>query len=873
MTTTSELREIVSRQKSILADLETEVAALESADVEAENKRLRSSLEKEKADGDKARAALMETQKRLQNTQNALTAQMLREKFSVLETVNRRVDLYYLEREAGAGNRLLNLEKDCRKRIDELFFKVQQSETEQAEALNRQIEAFAKSLDEKIAAMRALEAQAKKAYTDEKNAKFQTLRQEGVTSQELEKSLGRKSWETFVGLNVFNKIGIFLLIIGAIAAGQYTFTRIGDVFKSVLLYLLGVALIAGGEVITRKRRANVFAQGLISGGVAVLYVATAVTYFVLKLISPQTAFLLCVLVAAGAFALSMLHRSQTISAFAVIGGYLPLWMLYLNRMPELLAGGYEYPVLAVYLTVLSAFVFAVSLRNRWHVTLFLGYALQLPATCGLAYVSASLSSLTGKQSYEAVAIAVAALTVLVYLGSVFFGTGKEKKLSAAQFVLTCINVGVGTVLLLTLTGVFFTDFLYIPALALTLIYAAAAWYSAARLQEEARTTLLFFISAVVMSFCVVPLKFGFEYASLAWLLESAVLLSIGTFKKGQALRVTGFVCFALSTLVVFIQDLLSDMQYTSENGDFALDAAWVTFPLLVVSAALILLFSVLAKRNKTAPYRVFACTFLPVTIGFIAFLTERIADLGKGVPVQFIYGDHTTETLLLQDTFSGWMGFFLLSLVFLIGFSFLRAFRSGGTTAVSALLSGGLFIGLCVALFFVPFGFFETWRQAVVPTGVLVRQIAFMVLACLAGVAAILRICKLLQRDFGWSAQVVPVFGTVSFVLVLTLVLTRQFGLRFTNPVISILYVLAALSWIIWGFLRRYTNLRKSGLVLSFVALAKLFIIDLFGLGLLWRIISFFVFGGILIAVSFIYQYYSKRIEAKAEKGETLENQ
>ena len=192
---------------------------------------------------------------------------------------------------------------------------------------------------------------------------------------------------------------------------------------------------------------------------------------------------------------------------------------------------------------------------------------------------------------------------------------------------------------------------------------------------------------------------------------------------------------------------------------------------------------------------------------------------------------------------------------------------------MSALLSGGLFIGLCVALFFVPFGFFETWRQAVVPTGVLVRQIAFMVLACLAGVAAILRMCKLLQRDFGWSAQVVPVFGTVSFVLLLTLVLTRQFGLRFTNPVISILYVLAALSWIIWGFLRRYTNLRKSGLVLSFVALAKLFIIDLFGLGLLWRIISFFVFGGILIAVSFIYQYYSKRIEAKAEKGETLENQ
>lgn len=869
MTTTSNLREIVQQQKTILADLETEVAALESADIASENKRLQSLLEKEKSNAEATRTELLETQKRLQNTQNALTAQMLREKFSVLESVNRRVDLYYLEREAGEGNRLLNLEKDCRKRIDELFLKVQQSETEQAEALNRQIEALAQSLDEKIAAMRALEAQAKKAYTDEKNEKFQTLRQEGVTSEELEKSLGRKSWETFVGLNVFNKIGIFLLIIGAIAAGQYTFTKIGDVFKSVLLYLLGAALIAGGEVITRKRRANIFAQGLVSGGVAVLYVATAVTYFVLKLISPQTAFLLCVLVAAGAFALSMLHRSQTISAFAVIGGYLPLWMLYLNRMPELLAGGYEYPVLAVYLTVLSAFVFVVSLRNRWQVTLFLGYALQLPATCGLAYVSASLSSLTGKQSYEAVAIAVAALTVLVYLGSVFFGTGKEKKLSTAQFVLTCINIGVGTVLLFTLTCVFFTDFLYIPALVLTLIYAAAAWYSASRLKEEMRTTLLFFISAVVMSFCVVPLKFGAEYASLAWLLESAVLLSVGTFKKGKALRVTGFVCFALSALVVFVQDLLSGMQYTAKSGNFALDAAWVTFPLLVVSAALILLFSVLAKRNEDAPYRVFACAFLPVTVGFIAFLTERIVYLAKGVPVQLIYGDMMpTDVSPLPDEFSGWMGFFLCSLVFLIGFSFLRTFRSGSITTVSALLSGGLFLGLCAVLFIEPYGFSSSWRQAIVPGGVLVRQIAFMVLACLAGVAAVLRMCKLLQRDFGWSAQVLPVFGTVSFVLLLTLVLTRQFGLRFTNPVISILYVLAALLWIIWGFLRRYTNLRKSGLVLSFVALAKLFIIDLYGLALLWRIISFFVFGGILIAVSFIYQYYSKRIEAKVENGE-----
>jgi uncharacterized membrane protein len=43
--------------------------------------------------------------------------------------------------------------------------------------------------------------------------------------------------------------------------------------------------------------------------------------------------------------------------------------------------------------------------------------------------------------------------------------------------------------------------------------------------------------------------------------------------------------------------------------------------------------------------------------------------------------------------------------------------------------------------------------------------------------------------------------------------------------------------------------------------MAKLFLLDLSILSEGYRIISYFAFGIVLIAISFVYQYFSKRLE------------
>jgi uncharacterized membrane protein len=91
--------------------------------------------------------------------------------------------------------------------------------------------------------------------------------------------------------------------------------------------------------------------------------------------------------------------------------------------------------------------------------------------------------------------------------------------------------------------------------------------------------------------------------------------------------------------------------------------------------------------------------------------------------------------------------------------------------------------------------------------------------------------------------------------------LIAQYNLEFSNAIISIIYVVTALAWIIFGFARKYAFIRRFGLGLSILAVIKLFIIDLSGLNEGYRIFSYFALGITLVAISFVYQYFNKRLE------------
>jgi len=113
-----------------------------------------------------------------------------------------------------------------------------------------------------------------------------------------------------------------------------------------------------------------------------------------------------------------------------------------------------------------------------------------------------------------------------------------------------------------------------------------------------------------------------------------------------------------------------------------------------------------------------------------------------------------------------------------------------------------------------------------------------------------------------------PVIVSSYAVILVTQILIARFEFTFSSIAFTIIYVLASLSWVIFGFMRRYSIIRKVGLGLTLFSVAKLFLLDLYDLTEGYRIISYFVLGGALIAISYVYQYFNKRLELKENTSE-----
>jgi hypothetical protein len=152
-----------------------------------------------------------------------------------------------------------------------------------------------------------------------------------------------------------------------------------------------------------------------------------------------------------------------------------------------------------------------------------------------------------------------------------------------------------------------------------------------------------------------------------------------------------------------------------------------------------------------------------------------------------------------------------------------------------------------------------------VPTGISIVGTIELAVIALLSVLVVRDLILSLVTERKLGIEWYPLLLSSYFVVILTQNLITQFNLEFNNAAISIIYLVTALLWITFGFIKRYAFIRRFGLGLCILAVAKLFIIDLSFLSQGYRIVSYFVFGLILITISFVYQYFNKRIELIGE--------
>ena len=833
------LKNIISHQKAVLSELEAAHQTLENSDLAKENTKLRTELEKLRTDFaqiNKNAAMLADENKELKN---ALYEQIYNEKIKIINTTAQKLDIYFHANMNGELNKLAVLERSAKARINSIREILVQNNVAVHDDIYTRLDELSALLDRKVTEVRATAAQAQAAgaFSQADRDQFEALKNEQITADQIRAVTKKNNLERFVGLNVLNAVGVFLLIIGAITLARFTYIQLSDLLKGIMLFVLGGVILAAGEILNRKKP-TVFSLGISAGGIGILYVALATSYFGLQILDMYPALIVCALITAVAFILSNRYNSQTIAVFALIGGYLPMFSI--GSDAALIYGA------MVYFIALNLLALLISFNKKWRVSSFIGLFLNI---IGTFYICAHFYG-TYNILERVLTILYVFFAFLIYTAIPIISTYRTKaKFRKSDITLLAINTFFSSLIIYSVFYSFdLQDYDGLFAAAFAIIYLLLGKLIEKKFSAGERPTrTLFYLTGLTFVVLIIPLQFGRVWLSLGWLVEGVLLAAYGILYNEKRFRQAGFVISLLCLGAFLLFDLIWLEDYL-----FVYKYAAITLGSLIILGTY--MYKNMMAGQFIKIYKYFALANLWIFTRYL--ILKKMWDA-----LDAVYNGQTTWQIdyLLRAA--------AVVVTFALAYAFIRnkLLFDLGTKILSIVL---YVIGI-LELFILntirtPIA--RTYLQAETPSwGITIAGTVILLVLGILSVLALRDSIKLIIVKQKTGNEWYPLIISGYFVIILTQNLIAQFNLSFSNAAISIIYVLTALAWIVFGFARRYSLIRKFGLGLAILSVIKLFLIDLARLTQGFQIISYFALGITLIAISFIYQYFNKRLELNAE--------
>ncbi len=824
MDTIEALRALAQRQAQELTVLKDAVTALEQSDIEAELRSLRALAGTREIELNNAGLRIGQLQKGVEMLDAQLREQMRAERASTVRAARARTELYFGEEMRKNADILSKREADCRARIGELRLKLQSRADDASRALMARVD----ELDGQIAAQFERERLIAADVRAEESASFEQGYQAlGNLPLPPPRPTKQGRAEMMVGQRVVQVIGLLILLLGVIFGLQYTYVNLlkSDVLKGVCAFGLGLVFLLAGELMGRKDKKNPFSLGMSAGGIAILYSAAAVSYFALHIVSTPLALVLCVCITALAFLLAIRRDSQLIAIFAVVGGNLPLIAVD--------TGGMLYAAL-VYLLLLNVFTLLMATRRRWVALTFTSFGLYAVATILTLGILPTIYNFT---TAAAVRIAYLALTFALYAAmSLIRPLRARTPMSADGFVLMLLNAAYHCIFMFVLLSKDAPK-----ATGLLALFYAALFYTLAlvfgrRTGDKREGAVLFYSLALLFLALFVPMQFHATWFGLAWLAEGLALALYGILARRKWYERAGYVLLGVCALRFLAAD--------APGGElFVWKFSAVT--LALAALALTHLF-VCGFRPDKAPggrraagrgfvyaslaevfaYLMYLCSFVPDRF----FRLHLLAAGGAG-PARFM------QIVLFASC---------VSLLYAAAVRHIPRVRSG-VTRVYSLVAAGLGVLGCLIVGA------QKFQVYYVPGS---GPIAFVLLALT--LLSLVDACRDAAKAWGAGAQWQVIVPSAALIALVTQTSIVQYGATFNSMGLSFFYLAVALAWVIIGFLQRYKAMRVFGLVLALAAVGKLFLMDLAMLKSWQRILSYFVFGGALIGISYVYTLFAR---------------
>ena len=801
----------------------------ESQDLPRENEELRKNakiLSEKLAESEKILSELKRDHEILEKNFTEELRQKQNALYSASET---RMQKYLSMRFENETMRLQYLSAQLNQRLEYMLGNLRYLESGEQNALQLEINALAQKINyqAEVARQRANDAWAE--LLAEKSKAMEGMKNTEIDGSALRAVRKFFQWESFFGLRLISSLGILLIIIGAFTFGAYVYIRMSNEWQCACIFALGLILLAAGEILNIKWRGT-FSLALTAGGSGVLFLATALGYLTLRVLPMEAALGVCAGVSVLTFVLAIRHNSQTISIFALVGGYFPIFALNADAVVWAV----------VYFTILNLFSLALATRKNWDISRFIGlfaglfceFAIISLAAWRLYHLDMMYQFMTRAAVISAIAIAYIAYLIIPVFGALFTKT----KTKAADIALLSVNVffrfllGLHAFYSFGLNG----HTALVPAFfALTCIcLAVLAEYGSHRsLPEKDRGSLraLFFITSVTFSSLVVLFWFDSVWFSSGWLIEAAGLFAYGVIRERRRFTIAGAIVGTVCVLGFIVIN-------TPNHADPLFLWQYLLVTLGLVFALVILAFKKIPEKHpEVQGFQ--ACAALNAWIFALYFFFKPMSGYLSGLVAT------------------------LCCLAFGIIYSYtlpkIRAIYCTGIQVASTFVGAVSILWLFVFNGMFSGGILRGGEETAVKILAMVLYIA----TNLGGVFWMRDLMQFMILKKALPLKFYPLLFSGYFVLATTHNLIVQLELRASSMVLTLIFGFTALFWILFGFAKRNSATRVCGLGLSLFAVVKLFVLDLWGLSTELKIASYFVMGILLLAISFVYQYFSKKLK------------
>lgn len=619
--------------------------------------------------------------------------------------------------------------------------------------------------------------------------------------------------------------------------------------RVMISLLIGLGMLIGGLKLLRGAY-HLIGQGLMGGGLAVLYFSLYAATIMYQLISLPEAFAAMILVTIIASVLAIWVDSSLLAILSIIGGYTTPIMLGVGQ-PNII-------ILYSYMFLLGLGIFSIAHYKQWRLLNYLAFAFNYTIFIG--------SLLNYQQVDFPIVLTFLTLFFILHSSLVYiYNIVQEEKSTLLEIGQLIINA-----ILYTLTAYKLIKDTYdhsypaLLSLGLSLFYASHAYlFLRHRPVDRGLIISLIALAGFYMTWSM-PLLFEKETLTLSWSLQAFLFLWGGFKLRSNFIKNFAYLIY----LIICLRLLYSDIP-----RHFSLQPDIVSFEYYL---------STLSERLWT-----FGVAIASV-IGAFFLLNQPIH------PFKTLHMDprndtpHTVATNFLEKAFF-WIGLFFLFLYLNLECNTLFSYYEPLRLPMLTLLWCGMVVYflhrylttqdllmLRVLLLFLSATFIKLFLLDILSWhisnrfifdipyntfNVLVRAFDFGV------VMGVIYACwRLLKIK---SSHPVPTsfFGLMGLALLFIFMSLETNNLLywklpdFQTSGISILWAMFAITYIAGGIGYSIQTLRYTGLFLFFVVVGKIFFIDLAHTQTLYRVIVFLFIGLIFLVGSFVYIYSRPKFE------------